>query len=108
MKTALRKLVDWWSDFWFGPISAYPISALRILFGIYLFIFLAWSLPFVPLLYSRDGVYSPLFVPDIAPSPAVAWLLYSITLALCIAFTVGYKTGIVTPLLTILFLYHFF
>jgi hypothetical protein len=102
-----QKIKQGWNRLWFAPISAYPISAFRILFGIFLFIFLLPSLPHVDMLYSNQGVYSPIIIPDIAPSPAVAMCLYVFMLILCVAFILGYRTRVVTPALTALFLYHF-
>jgi hypothetical protein len=106
-RSKLLKIVSCWNDFWFGEISAYPIAAYRILLGVYLFLYLGASAPNVALLFSSEGVYSPFLIPDIAPPAWLAWILYSATMMLAVAFTFGYRTRVITPALFVLFLYHF-
>jgi len=96
-----------WTNFWFAEISPYPIALFRLLFGIYLLLYFLGSCTNVPLFYSNEGVYSPLFIPDIAPAPWIAWALYSITVVLIVAFTVGYRMKVVAPLAFGFFMYHF-
>jgi hypothetical protein len=99
----MHRLEQFWSD----RMSPYPIAAFRVLLGMYLFIYFISLLPHVTLFFSNEGVYMPFLVPDIAPSPPVAWLLYGLTLALITAFTLGWRTRVVTPLLLGAFLYHY-
>ncbi len=94
-------------NFIFGKTSPYPIATFRVLFGVYLLLYFLKFLPNVFLFFSNEGIYAPYLIPDIAPSPAVAFLIYTATLALMLAFTLGYKTRLVTPLLLIAFIYHF-
>jgi len=96
-----------WTDFWFAEISPYPIALFRALFGIFLLIYFLGSCTNVPLFYSSEGVYCPLFIPDIAPAPWVAWLLYLFTVMLIVAFTIGYRMKVVAPLTFTFYMYHF-
>jgi hypothetical protein len=59
-------------------------------------------------LFSQEGVYTPFLIPDIAPPAWLAWWLYILAMMLIAAFTAGYKTKLITPVLFLLFLYHFF
>ncbi len=104
----MKKVINLWNKFWFEEQDAYPIAAFRIVFGIYLLIFFLKFLPFVESMFSNQGVYSPFWIPDIAPEPIFSWLIYSLTLVLIILFILGVKTIFVTPLLLFNFLYYFF
>ncbi|MBX9721709.1 MAG: hypothetical protein K2X81_09965 [Candidatus Obscuribacterales bacterium] len=108
LKSAFASLFSRWNEFWFAEISAYPIAAYRILLGVYLLIYLGASAPNVALFFSNEGVYSPFLIPDIAPPVWLAWILYSLTMLLTLAFTAGYKSKFTTPALLLMFLYHFF
>jgi hypothetical protein len=96
-----------WTNFWFAEISPYTIALFRLLFGIYLLLYFLGSCTNVPLFYSNEGVYCPLFIPDIAPAPWIAWTLYLITVVLIFAFTVGYRMKVVAPLAFGFYMYHF-
>jgi hypothetical protein len=103
----IARIAGTWMNFWFAEISPYPIALFRLLFGIYLLVYFLGSFTNVPLFYSNEGVYSPLFIPDIAPAPGFAWILYLITVVLLFAFTVGYRMKVVAPLAFAFYLYHF-
>lgn len=104
----MRALAAAWNRFFHAPCSGVRVAATRILLGLYLLAYLAAMAPHVPLLFSDDGVYVPYLVPDYAPPPAVAWLLFLTMLAATIALTLGYRTSISAPLLLLLFLHHYF
>jgi hypothetical protein len=104
----MRRRLEQLGRFWFGPTDPRPIAAFRILLGVYLFVYLGQMAPHVSALFSNAGVYAPYMVPDYAPSPTVAALLMGATLALAAAFTAGFRTRVVTPLLLLGFLYHYF
>jgi hypothetical protein len=53
-------------------------------------------------------VYVPYLLPDYAPAPAVAWLVFGAMLAATLALTAGYRTAVSAPLVLGLFLYHYF
>jgi len=99
----LVKALKWWDEFWFKDISPYPLAAFRILFGIYLLFYLGSFM----VSFSNLGVYVPYRIPDIVPGPAGAYLIYCSTLGLIVAFIIGFKTRLVTPLLFIFYLYHY-
>jgi hypothetical protein len=94
-------------QYWFGNISAYPITAFRILFGFFLFVYFASFFPHVNLFFSNEGLTVPFLIPDISPSPFIAWFIYLLTLVLILFFMFGFKTRFVTPLLLVFFVYHF-
>lgn len=100
-------LMDKLEDFWRRPVSAYPICAFRVLLGLYLLIYFFSFWPHVTLFFSNQGVYVPFLIPDIAPAPAGAWTVYLLTLAAITAFTLGLKARLTTPLVLVLFLYHY-
>jgi hypothetical protein len=106
-RNIIARVPEAWMNFWFAEISPYPIALFRVLFGIYLLIYFLGSCTNVPLFYSNEGVYTPLFIPDIAPAPWIAWILYIITVILICAFTVGYRLKVVAPLASAFYLYHF-
>jgi len=79
-----------------------------LLFGCYLLVYFLGRLNYIALFYSNLGVYSPLFIPDIAPGPPVATILYGTTVLLILALIAGYRVRVVAPLLVVFYLYHFF
>jgi hypothetical protein len=91
---------------WREEIPPHGLAAFRILFGIFLAAyFLSW-MPHVTLLFSREGVYLPVGVPDIAPPPGIAWLIYAASLGAIALFTAGYRTALLAPVVLAAFLYH--
>jgi hypothetical protein len=101
-------VADAWTGFWFAEMSAYPMALFRLLFGCFLLVYFLGGLNYISLFYSNVGVYSPLFISDIAPSPPVAMALYFITVALIVALMIGYRVRVVAPLVMVFYLYHFF
>ncbi len=100
-------LVKCWITFWFSEMSAYPMALFRLLFGCYLLVYFLGGLNHISLFYSNIGVYCPMLIPDVAPSPAAAVILYSITVVLIMALIAGYRVRIVGPLVLIFYFYHF-
>jgi Vitamin K-dependent gamma-carboxylase len=78
-----------------------------LLFGCYFLIYFLGGLNDISLFYSNIGVYCPVLIPDVAPSPAVAVILYSITVVLILALIAGYRVRVVGRVLLIFYLYHF-
>jgi len=103
----LSYLAECWMGFWFGEMSAYPMALFRLLFGCYLLVYFLGGLNHISLFYSNIGVYCPVLIPDVAPSPAAAVILYSITVVLILALIVGYRLRVVAPLVLIFYFYHF-
>jgi hypothetical protein len=102
-----KYLAECWTGFWFAGMSPYPMALFRLLFGCYLLIYFLGGLNHISLFYSNAGVYCPMFIPDVAPSPIVAFILYYTTVVLILALIAGYRVRIVAPLLLIFYLYHF-
>jgi len=100
-------LAECWTGFWFAEMSAYPMALFRLLFGCFLLVYFLGGLNYISLFYSNIGVYCPLFIPDVAPSPPAAVILYFMTVVLILALIVGYRIRVVGPLLLIFYLYHF-
>jgi hypothetical protein len=97
-----------WNGFFHAPCAGVRMAAVRILLGIYLLAYLGAMTPHVPLMFSDQGVYVPYLLPDYAPPPALAWLLFSMMLGATVALTVGYRTAASAGLLLLLFLHHYF
>ncbi len=108
MNTNKKTLSESINQFLFEEISPLPLSLFRIAFGLYLFIYFLRFLPQVELMFSNLGVYSPLAIPGIAPSPVLAYLIYFCTLGFMACLALGYKTWLFTPLALISFLWHYF
>lgn len=97
-----------WNGYWFEEISPYPIAAFRILFGLFLFWYFARHVAHVPLLFSNEGVYVPYAMPDYAPGPIPAWMMFTFTLIVNICFIIGWRTQVVSSVLFLCYLYYFF
>jgi len=103
-----RKLGAVWERLWFAPGSTLHVSAFRVLLGSYLLIYFLTFAPDVTLMFSNEGVYFPWRVPDYAPPPLVAWVIYVVTLLSMGALTLGLRTQVTAPLTLVLFLHHYF
>ncbi len=97
-----------WEEFWFPPRAPHRVAGFRILLGLSLVGYFGAMAPHVTLLFSSNGVYVPFLVPDYAPAPAVARILFGITMSLALAVAVGFRVRITVPLLLAGFLYHYF
>jgi hypothetical protein len=104
----IARLTDAWDALWFTGSAPQRMAAFRIAFGTYLFAYWAVLEPHVEVYFSNLGVQAPYLVPDYAPSPAVASLLFFATWALIALFTIGLWTRLVTPLLLASYLHHYF
>lgn len=104
----MTALLAAWERFFHAPSSGHRMAALRILLGLYLLVYLGGMAPHVTLMFSDQGVYVPYLVPDYAPGPAIAWLLFAAMLAATVALTFGYRAPLSALLLLLLFLYHYF
>jgi hypothetical protein len=108
-----------WNRFFFGPISARPLGAFRIVFGVLLLIYLAIMSVEFDHWYTGAGLlqgteareaagplrFSPLqYVTD----PTVAHFVYGFTVVVAVGFTLGWHTRIMSILLycCMLSLYH--
>jgi len=104
----VKGLLDRWNHFWYQPDSAHPLAAFRILLGGYLLIYYLSLIQHVPVLFSSEGVYVPYLIPDIAPGPAGAWVIYLATVAAYAMLTAGWKPRLAAALSLAGFLYHYF
>ncbi|MSU36502.1 MAG: hypothetical protein EXS36_15670 [Pedosphaera sp.] len=57
-------------------------------------------------LFSSIGVYNPTVLPDIAPGPGWARVLYAVFLAVHVLFILGVFTRVITPLVWAGYVYH--
>jgi hypothetical protein len=105
---ALAALTDRWERFWFQPRAPERMAGFRILLGLYLLVYFGALAPHVALLFSSEGVHVPFLVPDYAPPPLGAWIVYVVTMLLALSVTVGFRTRITAPLLLVAFLHHYF
>jgi len=102
------RVADAWDALWFTGTAPERMAAFRIAFGTYLLAYWAVFAPYVEVYFSNQGVQAPYLVPDLAPSPALASLLYWATFLLIVLFTLGAWTRLVTPLLLASYLHHYF
>lgn len=99
----MSRLVQHWNAWLYAPSSGLRIAAVRILLALYLLWYFGGYASHVEISFSNHGVYVPYGVADYAPSPAIAWALYLLTLAACGALLIGWRTAVVVPLLLALF-----
>jgi hypothetical protein len=97
-----------WQRFFHAPSSGHRMAGVRILLGLYLLVYFGTMAPHVTLMFSEQGVYVPYLLPDYAPAPAVAAMLFGALLLATLALTAGYRTALSAPLVLLLFLYHYF
>lgn len=102
------RLARRYDAFWMNEASGLRLGCFRILFALYLLAYLAVLAPHVVVMFSNQGVYAPYLVPDLAPSPAVAWLLFCAMPVLAASILVGYRTELSALLLLALYLHHYF
>ncbi len=95
-----------WDRFWHREVLPHGLAAFRILFGVFLLAYIAPLLNRVELMYSSQGIYVPFLIPDIAPSPSLAVLIFVGFLSAIGLFISGFHTRVVTPVLLTLFTYH--
>lgn len=93
--------------FWFAPSGGARLAAFRILFALYMLAYFSTLAPNVTMLFSNEGVYVPYRVPDLAPAPLVAALLFYAMIALTLCVLVGYRTGAASGALLLLYLHHY-
>jgi hypothetical protein len=108
-----------WNGFFFGPISAKPLGAFRIVYGIILLCYLALMTVEFDYWYTGSGLlqgteareaagafrFSPLqYVTD----PTVAHVVLAFTFAVAIGFTLGWRTRLMSVILYLcmISLYH--
>jgi vitamin K-dependent gamma-carboxylase len=108
MNERIAKLARGYDAFWMSEGSGLPLGFFRVGFALYMLVYLGVLAPHVTVLFSDQGVYAPYLVPDLAPPPAVAWLLFGAMLALCVSLLAGYRSELSAALLLVLYLHHYF
>jgi hypothetical protein len=86
----------------------HPLAAFRVLLGLFLLAYFLRYLPCVSLCFSSAGVYATYLIPDPAPPPVVAWVIYALSLVAVVGFVLGIATRVVAPAVFVAFLYHYF
>jgi len=104
----VQRLARAYDAFWMAESGGLRLGIFRIAFGLYLLSYLAALAPNVVVLFSNEGVYAPYLVPDLAPSPAIAWLLFGAMILLSVCVVVGYRTELSALALLALYLHHYF
>jgi len=108
-----------WNRFFFGPISARPLGAFRIVFGLILLGYLALTTVEFDYWYTGAGLlqgteareaagpfrFSPLQLVD---DPTIAHVFLAVTAVVAVGFTLGWRTRLMSILLYLgmLSLYH--
>lgn len=103
----VRRWLQRYDAFLMAPAGGARLAAFRIAFGLYFLGYLSAHALDVELLFSSTGIYTPYLVPDLAPSPAIAHLLFFAMCALSVALLLGYRTLLTTPLLLLFYLHHY-
>lgn len=107
MRARARAWLDRYDRFWLAPSRGVRAGLFRIGFGLYLLAYLIALAPHVTLLFSSEGIYLPYMLPDLAPAPPIAWLLFGAMLALTCALIAGFRTGLTALLLLGLYMHHY-
>ncbi len=95
-----------WHQFWFPLATGHSLAGYRICFGFYLLWYWGRYWPVADTLFSSIGVYNTTVLPDMAPGPGLARVIYSVFLAIHIPFILGLFTRVITPLIWAGYVYH--
>lgn len=110
-----RRWAQAWDAWWFAEGPPHALAIARIGMGIYLFIAALPKLPFVPMLFSREGLlilsdrvaFLPMADTLFRPSAAIAWLLFALYLGAIIALTIGWRMRTAIAVLLLLTGYQY-
>lgn len=102
-----------WNRWWFRTGPPHLLALFRILFGGFLFVTFGIQLPYVSMLYSREGILLPLFEPIgpltvmLAPPPAwAAMILFVVFLLSLLSFAAGLLTRVAAAVAMFLYIYY--
>ena len=102
-----------WNQWWFRTGPPHLLALYRIIFGGFLLIYFGIQLPYVAMLYSREGILLPLFEPSTTltliftpPSAAIAYFLFLTFLTFLLFFTLGFLTRVSAAVAMILYIYY--
>ncbi len=102
-----------WNHFWFRQTPPHLLAIFRIIFGAFLLFYFGIQLPYVAMLYSREGLLMPLYPPDqlltvvfTPPSAAFGYFVFITFLTLLLCFTVGLLTRVAAALIVLLYAYY--
>ncbi len=95
-----------WDSWWMRPCPPHALAIFRIVFGLYLLIEAATYLPFVPVMFSTDGLVLPMQFGIPVPPPWLAWIIALGFVTVTIAFTIGYRMRTALIILILYYLYY--
>ena len=72
----MSRLVESWERFWTARDQGHSLALFRILLGIYLFFYFLRYAFQTTAVFSSHAVLTPFVIPDIAPPPLIALLIY--------------------------------
>ncbi len=111
----IARWITRWEHWWFRETDPHLLAVFRILFGGFLFFYFALQIPYVGMLYSRDGLLLPMFAPTgpftaifAAPPPWAANVLFFSFLAALLSFTAGFFTRVSAITALVLYSYYWF
>ncbi len=103
----------WWSNWFFRTCPPHVLAIFRIAFGGFLVLYWGLQIPFVAMLYSKQGLLLPLFTPStfwtlvFTPPPVwVAQLLFWSFLLSLLLFTLGAWTRVSAGVAFLLYVYY--
>lgn len=80
-------MIKKWNTFWLKDGPPHGLALVRICLGIFLLLYASTYAPHVSLLFSNEGLTLPLHFA--APSPLVAYVVYSFSIVALLGFTFG-------------------
>lgn len=84
------------------------MALFRAGFGLYLVVYFATLAPHVEVYFSSRGVYVPYLVPDWAPPPAFAWVLFATMELAAVLLALGLWPRAAAAVVLLLFAHHYF
>jgi hypothetical protein len=100
----MKFLTEHW---WFRQDDPHALALVRIVFGLFLFFYWALFLPYVPALFSTQGLALPLFVDGFLQTPdaPTAWILFGLPLLSCLLIAIGtlMRTSCIAAILLLTF-----
>ncbi len=109
----LQTFTKQWNHFWFRTGPPHLLAIFRIIFGAFLLVYFGMQLPYITMLYSREGLLIPLIEPSspfgflfTPPTPLVAHILFYTYLAALSLFTLGFLTRASGAVAFLLYVYY--
>ncbi len=105
----MKSFLHQWDSWWYRSAPPHVLALVRIAFAAYLMIEAATYLPFVPIMFSSQGLVIPMqsgLAVLAPPTPSVAWLIAAVYFASLTLLLVGYRMRTALVLIILLFLYY--